>query len=138
MAFWKKTKKEEESVSGARPGDAAGAVRLAPEEPKEVKKDASASFAQARKITGVLNGSHLTEKTTAAGEKGVYVFRVRAGANKIMVRKAVEQEYGVGVTAVRMINTKEKARVRGRIVGWKPGFKKAMVALKEGQKIEIQ
>lgn len=137
MAFWKKTK-EEKNISDARPSDAADLLTAAPEETKRQEKETAVSSVQPRRILGVLAGSHMTEKTTEGAQRGVYVFRVLPRANKIRVRAAVEREYGVAVSAVRMINAKEKARVRGRIVGWKPGFKKAMVTLKKGQKIEIQ
>lgn len=137
MAFWKKTK-EEKNASDARPSPAADLTRAAEEKADAREKEPPIPSAPTRKIIGVLKGSHLTEKTAVGADKGVYGFRVSPEANKIRVRQAVEREYGVVVSAVRMINTKEKARVRGRIVGWKPGFKKAMVTLKEGQKIETQ
>jgi large subunit ribosomal protein L23 len=49
----------------------------------------------------------------------------------------VEGIYGVKVTDVKIINVpRKKRRVRGQI-GWKKGYKKAIVQVKEGQKIEI-
>ena len=91
------------------------------------------------RILGVIKMPHSTEKATALAEKNnTYVFLVAAGANKIMIRSAIERNYGVSVESVRTATSPAKARVRGRIIGWKPGFKKAMVSLKKGEKIEIQ
>ena len=85
----------------------------------------------------ILRAPHATEKSTAAGEKGIYTFRVASGANKHMVAGAVASRYGVRVERVRMMVVPAKERRRGRQIGWTPGFKKAMVQLKQGQKIEI-
>ena len=91
------------------------------------------------KIVGVVKMSHSTEKAAALAEKNnTYVFLVADGANKIMIREAIERNYGVSVSSVRIAHRPAKARVRGRIIGWKPGFKKAMVTVKKGEKIEIQ
>ncbi|GEM_PF-214462 len=143
MAFWKKTTKEERKESDVSSRVAADAVRFDVREQKtekqeteQEKKETTPVSGGAQKILGILRGSHMTEKTSAAAEQGTYVFRVSSGANKISVAHAVQRHYGVAVDTVRMLNTKEKARVRGRITGWKPGFKKAMVTLKQGQKIE--
>ena len=88
---------------------------------------------------GVIKMPHSTEKATALAEKNnTYVFLVAVGANKIMIRHAVERNYGVSVESVRVATSPAKARVRGRIIGWHPGFKKAMVTVKKGQKIELQ
>lgn len=84
----------------------------------------------------VLVRPHMTEKTSSSASAGVYVFAVAQGANKHAVALAVEARYGVKVARVRMTRTHEKARRRGQLVGWKPGIKKAIVALAEGNKIE--
>lgn len=80
---------------------------------------------------------HATEKATDFSERGIYVFRVASGANKRAVAQAVAARYGVAVSRVRMAVQPAKERRRGRQIGWKRGFKKAMVQLKEGQRIEI-
>jgi large subunit ribosomal protein L23 len=67
-----------------------------------------------------------------------YVFLVHPGANKIEIARAVEEIYGrdkVKVVAVNTVRIHPKRRsVRGR-VGMKPGFKKAIVTLREGDQI---
>jgi len=81
---------------------------------------------------------HITEKATLLAEKeNQYVFKVAPDANKIEVKKAIEDLYGVKVEKVRIIKVPRKRRRRGRIEGWRKGYKKAIVKIKEGQKIEI-
>ena len=88
-------------------------------------------------ITGILQNPHITEKSAGYGE-GKYVFSVAKSANKIQVKQAVESRYGVSVRQVRIINLPDKARRRGKQLGWKSGIKKAVIFLKKGEKIEIQ
>jgi large subunit ribosomal protein L23 len=80
---------------------------------------------------------HITEKASDLTNYNQYVFKVYKNANKTEIKKAVEQVYKVNVVDVKIINVKEKKRRLGRFEGVKPGFKKAIVKLKEGQKIEI-
>jgi len=89
-------------------------------------------------VLGVLRGSHVTEKAASFAGARAYVFRVTTRANKPEVKKAVEARYGVHVEAVRMLAAHKKARMRGRIQGWKPGFRKAVVRVKEGEVIEMK
>lgn len=85
----------------------------------------------------VLINPRITEKTTAAAEKGVYVFDVSERASKNLVKRAVEELYRVGVKRVRIGNLPAKSRfIRGRR-GTRPGYKKAVVYLREGDKIEF-
>lgn len=80
---------------------------------------------------------HITEKATALTGKNQYIFNVKPKANKIEIKKALEELYGVEVVAVRIINIPAKKRRLGRISGWKQGYKKAIIRIKEGQKIEV-
>lgn len=88
--------------------------------------------------SGILLAPHLTEKATRAVKTNTYVFWVSRYANKIDVARAVHDRFHVAVQSVNIIMTPEKERRRGRQIGWKPGGKKAMVTLREGQTIEIQ
>lgn len=85
----------------------------------------------------ILKEPHITEKATKLAQKDQYVFKVNPEANKSQIKKAVEQLYDVDVVKVRILNTPRKKRRKGRIEGFKSGFKKAIVRIKEGQKIEI-
>ena len=85
---------------------------------------------------GVLRNARTTEKTAALGKRNWYVFSVESQRNKLEVKRAVETRYGVKAEEVRIANMPGKMRRRGRIIGWKTGFKKAMVKIKNGQAIE--
>jgi large subunit ribosomal protein L23 len=71
------------------------------------------------------------------GERGKYTFRVHPDAHKTQVRQAVEELFDVKVTSVNIVQMPAKPKRRGMIKGTKPGWKKAIVELKAGDKIEI-
>jgi large subunit ribosomal protein L23 len=78
-----------------------------------------------------------TEKSTIAEPQGKYMFLVANTSNKIEIKRAVEQLYKVKVADVNtMINMGKMKRVRYQ-VGKTADFKRAIVTLKEGQKIEV-
>ncbi|MFI3287674.1 MAG: 50S ribosomal protein L23 [Rikenellaceae bacterium] len=84
----------------------------------------------------------LTEKMTVQGEKlNVYGFVVNAKANKLQIKKAVEEAYGVVVENVNTMNYKGKNKSRytkaGMIEGNTGAFKKAIVALAGDDKIDF-
>lgn len=79
----------------------------------------------------------LSEKSNYLSAQNKYIFRVVSGANKPEIKKSIEGIYGVNVLSVNMLNTNGKKRRVGRIEGFKKGFRKAIVTIKEGQKIEI-
>lgn len=87
--------------------------------------------------TKVLYSPHVTEKATGFDKDNKYVFKVASRANKIEIKKAVEDFYGVDVIGTRIINVPRRKRRLGRQIGWKKGYKKAIVKIKKGQKIEI-
>jgi large subunit ribosomal protein L23 len=78
----------------------------------------------------------ITEKTTMMQEReNTVCFEVDRRANKIQVRKAVEELFDVKVTEVRMVNRKGKPVLRfGRTVSHRPRMRKAYVQLAEGSK----
>lgn len=79
----------------------------------------------------------ITEKSTFLQEKGKYVFEVSTRANKVQIKEAVEDAFNVGVVSVNIINVQGKRkRFGGRLAKGKD-WKKAIVALKPGDKIEI-
>lgn len=86
--------------------------------------------------SGILIRPHLTEKTM--GVAGEYAFVVAGMANKREVAAAVTQRFNVIVKDVRVLNMPRKERRRGRTIGWKSGFKKAVVVLAKGQTIEME
>ncbi len=83
----------------------------------------------------------LTEKMTRLQEARQYAFEVPASANKIDIERAVEKKFKVTVTSVRTQRIKGKEKVqltrRGRFSGRRRGWKKALVTLKSGDKIDF-
>lgn len=79
----------------------------------------------------------ITESSTAGVELHKYVFKVSQRSVKAQIKKAVEGLYKVKVISVNTINIPRKHRSYGSTPGWKSGFKKAVVTLKEGDKIEL-
>ena len=80
----------------------------------------------------------LTEKITAMRERGNQVgFVVRAEANRIQIKRAVESALKVRVERVNVLNVMGKTKRLGRFAGKRPDWKKAIVTLKEGEKLEM-
>lgn len=89
-------------------------------------------------IYSVIGRPVVTEKTTVQREAdNKFVFRVSEGANKIQIRQAVEQLFGVKVTNVNTLRMPSKPKRRGRVFGRKGGYKKAVVTLAAGDSIEF-
>lgn len=82
-------------------------------------------------------GPHITEKAGNMGAQNKYVFKVTKDSNKIGIRRSIEKLYKVNVLEVNIQNMPSKFRQVGRHQGTKSGFKKAIVTIKEGQKIEV-
>ena len=80
----------------------------------------------------------VSEKSMKAAGAGKYAFRVNAKANKIEIRRAVEQYYKVKVRSVNTMMVKGKKRRIGRFPeGQTSDWKKAIVTLAPGERIEI-
>jgi|TARA_B100001750_G_C15012857_1_gene353131 large subunit ribosomal protein L23 len=88
------------------------------------------------KITDVIRRPLITEKTTVIREAGnTLVFEVAREANKIDIRRAVEQLLGSKVASVRTSLTHGKIKRQGRYSGQRPDWKKAYVRLRSGEKL---
>ena len=80
----------------------------------------------------------ITEKTAKIAENGnKIVFKVRNDANKVQIKQAVEKIWNVKVIRVNTINVKPKYKRVGRYAGTTSRYKKAIITLAEGSKIEI-
>lgn len=80
----------------------------------------------------------ITEKSTQLQEGGNWIaFRVNPRANKIQIKKAVEKIFSVTVLQVNTVNVRGKSRRFGRNIGVSKNWKKAMLRLTEGDKIEM-
>lgn len=133
--FKKKKSKEKPSFVKAAEG----------KEKKEQKSEQIKTEAQKpKKIKGlsatayrILKSLHVTEKATDLSKNNQYVFEVFPKANKSEIKKAIEGTFNVDVIRINIVKTPGKKRRLGRTFGWKEGYKKAIIKVKEGQKIDI-
>ena len=91
-------------------------------------------------MIGIIRRPIITEKITLLQDKRQYAFEVAPHANKIEIEKAVEKKFNVKVDSVRTMNVGAKKRTQltrgGRFEGKTRTWKKAIVTLKEGNKID--
>ncbi|HJN62060.1 MAG TPA: 50S ribosomal protein L23 [Candidatus Parcubacteria bacterium] len=128
----KKPKKKEVKVKAEKKPKALDKKKSDKVKKTSVSKERAPGFAYR-----ILKQPHITEKATDLAGKNKYVFRVWPNANKIEIKRAVQNLYGVGVLNVRIVNIPPKKRKLGKIEGQRKGYKKAIVKVKEGQKIEL-
>jgi len=85
----------------------------------------------------VLHRPIITEKNSMLSAQSKYTFEVSQDANKPQIKEAVEKAFKVKVTSVNVICVPGKMRRAGRRRGMTPEWKKAVVTLEPGQKIEL-
>ncbi len=85
----------------------------------------------------ILKIPHVTEKATDLTAQDQYIFRVFPEANKTELKKVIKNTYGVDAVSIKIINVHRKKKRLGKIQGMKPGYKKAIIRIKKGQKIEL-
>ena len=79
----------------------------------------------------------VSEKSYQGTETGRYTFKVHPNAHKTQVRHAVEQLFEVKVERVNIVKVQAKPKRRGVFRGTRPGWKKAIVQLSPGERIEF-
>ena len=80
----------------------------------------------------------ISEKSTLETERNNYTFAVAPAANKLLIKQAVESEFRVRVLGVRVVSVRPKQKRRGRkTLGTVPGWKKAIVTIAPGDRIEL-
>ena len=126
MAFLNIFKKKEEAKKTEAIAKETPGVPVVVEAKKEKRKISSFS----------LSLPHISEKAGMLQAQNQYVFKVVPRATKYGVKASVEEQYGVLVKKVAMIQVPSKSIRVGRTVGERQGYKKAVVTLKEGHKIE--
>jgi large subunit ribosomal protein L23 len=124
----KPVKKLKKPKVAEQPKEIKGEVRVPKEVPKKTVPGEAYRF---------LKTPQVTEKATGLVDQNQYVFKVWPRANKVEIKKAIEGLYGVDVMSMKIIKVPRKRRRLGRISGWRRGYKKAIVRIKEGQKIEV-
>lgn len=90
----------------------------------------------------ILKKPILTEKASALTEKlNRYSFKVDHRANKLQIKSAIEQMYGVSIVAINTLvvsgKTKNRQTKAGSVSGRAPKYKKAIVTMKEGEVIDF-
>ena len=91
-----------------------------------------------RREYAIIAAPLITEKGTFVNETGnQVVFEVRPDANKLEIKRAVEQLFKVKVLKVRTTNILGKKRRVGKSIGRRPNWKKAYVTLGENQRIDF-
>lgn len=86
----------------------------------------------------ILRGPVVTEKTTLQKElHNQITFRVDKRANRVEIKDAIEKAFNTQVKQVRTVQVKGKVKQRGRIVGKRNDWKKAIVTLMPGQRIDF-
>ncbi|MCX6719676.1 MAG: 50S ribosomal protein L23 [Candidatus Staskawiczbacteria bacterium] len=118
----KKTVKKAEKVSVVKP-----AVKT---EVKKIEKKGPFSYEAIKR-------PHISEKASYLSEKDQYIFEVSPNYNKNEIKRSVEGIYGVNVLSVNVIKIPAKKRRLGKTQGFRKAYKKAVVTIKNGQKIEI-
>lgn len=128
-----KLKKTDEKPAGKKTGenvlDMVKEEKSAPSKPVVLKSSTGDAYK-------VLMHPHFSEKSGLLAGKGKYVFRVATQTNKPEVKKAVEKVYDVHVESVNIQRVSGKQRRYGRSAGRTKSWKKAVVTLKSGEKIE--
>ena len=79
----------------------------------------------------------VSEKSYSLIEDNKYSFRVHPRAHKTQIRQAVEELFDVTVVGVNVVNVRSKPKRRGFSKGTKPGWKKAIVQVQAGDRIDI-
>ena len=89
-------------------------------------------------LRGVLRRPTITEKSTAAIERlNAYIFQVDPSANKLQIKKAVEDLFNVKVVKVNTRRKRGKSKRMGMVIGSTQSVKEAIVTLRRGDKIEV-
>jgi len=79
----------------------------------------------------------VSEKSYVLASADKYTFRVHPNAHKTQIRQAVEELFDVKVEGVNVVKVQAKPKRRGTSKGTRPGWKKAIVQLRAGDRIEI-
>ena len=85
----------------------------------------------------IVRAPSVTEKSTLLRSENKYVFKVDPSATKLEIRAAIEALFDVKVVSVNTLNVKGKKKRMGRFVGKRSDWKKALVKLADGDKIDL-
>lgn len=141
MALLDFLKNKEEAEKAKKPVKKAAKTSVAKkkDEPKaevpakpSVQKNRTEKFAYE-----AIKQPHISEKGSYLAEQDQYIFEVSPNYNKHEIKKTVEGLYNVDVLSVNVVRIPPKKRRLGKTQGFRKSYKKAIVKIKNGQKIEI-
>lgn len=136
LDFLKKKKEAEKAKKSEKKSEKISAVKVEKKiekiEPAKAKSVKTEGFSYE-----AIKQPHISEKASYLAEKDQYTFEVLPNYNKQEIKKSIEGVYGVDVLSVNMIKIPSKKRRLGRTEGFRKAYKKAIVKIKKGQKIEI-
>ncbi len=121
----------------AKPSGGASETRREAKPAATVQKSAGKRKADSGEAYKVLLRPLVSERSTGLGSHNQYVFVVSNEANKITVRKAIQSLYGVRPHKVNVMNIAGKFVRYGRTEGATKGWKKAIVTLHPGEKLDV-
>ncbi|MFC1687787.1 50S ribosomal protein L23 [Patescibacteria group bacterium] len=124
----KKSSKDEKALSEKEKSE---------QKKEDKKKDKRVVKDDTKDAYRVLKNVVITEKASMIAADRQYVFAVATYASKRQVRQAIENVYGVHPTKVRIVNVSGRDVRFGRVTGRTANWKKAVVTLKEGEKIDL-
>jgi large subunit ribosomal protein L23 len=130
-----KEEKGEKRFKTLKPKTEASAPVLLKE--KKSTKAARVEKHDTKQAYRVLISPVVTEKATTLVSENKYAFEVAKDTNKIEIRKAIKNLYGFEPADINIVNMRGKKVNYGRVEGRKKAWKKAIVTLKKGDKIEI-
>ena len=137
MALLDFLKNKKDAEKSKKPVKASVAKKPEAEKKETPAVAPSSGTSQGKFSYEVIAAPHISEKSNNLGERNKYVFKIYERANKLQIKKAIEGIYGVNVVAVNTIEIARKKRRIGKTEGFKKSYRKAVVTIKEGQKIEF-
>lgn len=138
LDFLKNKQKAKDAVQSKKEMKAEAPAKDLAKKKSDKKESATVSFeGTGAQAVRVLKQPHITEKATQLSGEDKYIFKVYRNANKIEIKKAIEKLYSTKVLDVNVMNIPGKKRRVGKTMGRQSGFKKAVITLPKGQKIDI-
>jgi len=104
---------------------------------KDSKKAETVTTSEKQDLSWVLIAPRITEKAAMISGNNVFTFDVATRSNKILIRKAIVEKYGVTPISINVINQKPRKVIKRGRKAHQKGTKKAMVTLKKGDTIEL-
>jgi len=102
-----------------------------------VQKTKTLKTSNIQNMLGIIKYPVISDKATRLLELNKYTFMIDRKANKFTIKKVIEYFFNVNVIKINTLNTAQKKKTVGRFSGYKSNYKKAIITLKEGDKINL-